>query len=301
MKMIEINELWKKFSRFDALRGLSVHVDEGSACMLIGANGSGKTTTIKTLTNLIEPDRGSVSVMGVSSRQLAAADYAKIGYVAENQELPERLTVGQFLAYLRPFYPSWDKELETEILGQAPLPMRRRIGALSHGMRVKLALICALSFRPRLLVFDEPFSGLDPLARDEFMDILLRHLGQTTLLMSSHELDEVEAVATHVAFIDRGRLLFQESMADLSARVREVHVSNEGDAVLPPRLPPEWLDVKVLSGAISFIETKFDEVGLESKICAALGAARRIVAVRPVQLRSIFAAIARSIRHEALI
>ena len=119
--------------------------------------------------------------------------------------------------------------------------------------------------------------------------------------MSSHELDEVEAVATHVAFIDRGRLLFQESMADLSARVREVHVSNEGDAVLPPRLPPEWLDVKVLSGAISFIETKFDEVGLESKICAALGAARRIVAVRPVQLRSIFAAIARSIRHEALI
>jgi ABC-2 type transport system ATP-binding protein len=166
-------------------------------------------------------------------------------------------------------------------------------------MRAKLALICALSFHPKLLVCDEPFSGLDPLARDEFMEILLGHRGETTLLMSSHELGEIEAMATDVGFIDRGRLLFQESMAGLAARVREVSVSKEGEPVLPPQLPPEWLNVKVTDRAVSFIETRFDEAGFESKIAAALSPVRKIE-VRPVGLRSIFTTIARSVRNEAV-
>lgn len=269
--MIEITGLWKKFGRSNAVRGLSLTVPAGSAFALIGANGAGKTTTIKTLMNLIEPDRGSVMVMGMDSRRLTAVDYTRIRYVSENQELPERLTVGQFLAYLRPFYPSWDIGLEATILDQTQLPIRRRIRDLSHGMRAKLALICALSFHPKLLVCDEPFSGLDPLARDEFMQILLGHRGEMTLLMSSHELGEIEAMATDVGFIDRGQLLFQESMAGLAARVREVSVSREGEPVLPPQLPPEWLNVKVTDGAASFIETRFDAARLESKIAAALG------------------------------
>lgn len=297
--MIEITGLWKRFGRFDAVQGLTLTVPAGSAFALIGANGAGKTTTIKTLMNLIQPDHGSATVMGVDSRQLSATDYAKMGYVSENQELPERLTVGQFLAYLRPFYPSWDRLLENTILDQARLPIRRRIRDLSHGMRVKLALICALSFRPKLLVCDEPFSGLDPLARDEFMEILLGHRGKTTLLMSSHELGEIEGVATHVGFIDRGCLLFQERMADLATRVREVNVSTEGETVLPRQLPVEWLNVKVAGSAVSFIETRFAEAGFESKVAAALGPVCRIE-VRPVGLRSIFTTIARSVRHEAV-
>jgi len=102
--MIEITGLWKRFGRFDAIQGLSLGIPGGSAFALIGANRAGKTTMIKTLMNLIQPDRGSAIVMGTDSRQLSAADYAKIGYVSENQELPERLMAGQFLAYLRPFY-----------------------------------------------------------------------------------------------------------------------------------------------------------------------------------------------------
>jgi ABC-2 type transport system ATP-binding protein len=296
--MIEIEGLWKKFGRFDAVRGLSLKVPAGSAFALIGANGAGKTTTIKTLMNIIEPSRGAATVMGVDSRKLGPREYALIGYVSENQQLPEGLTVSQFLAYLRPFYPTWDQELEGAILGQAQLPPGRRIRDLSHGMRAKLALICALAFRPRLLVLDEPFSGLDPLVRDEFMEVLLGQVGETTLLISSHELGEIEGVATHVGFIDRGRLLFQESMEDLTARVREVHVTLEGDAVLPPSLPPEWLDVKAAGSVVSFIETRFDEARLRSKVEAVLGAVRRID-VRPVELRAIFTTIARSIRKEA--
>jgi ABC-2 type transport system ATP-binding protein len=296
--MIEVDGLWKKFGRFDAVRGLSLSVPEGSAFALVGANGAGKTTTIKTLMNIIEPNRGAVRVMGKDSRDLRAPDYARIGYVSENQELPERLTVGQFLAYLRPFYPGWDLALEAAILGQAQLPRDRRIRDLSHGMRAKLALTCALSFRPQLLVLDEPFSGLDPLVRDEFMEVLLGQGGETTMLISSHELAEIEGVATHIGFIDRGQLLFQESMDDLSARVREVHVTLPGDAVLPAQLPPEWLGARASGSVISFFETRFDEAVLPAKIATAFGPPVR-TDVRAVELRTIFTTIARSTRGEA--
>ena len=297
--MIEIDGLSKTFGRFDAVRELSLSVPDGSAFALVGANGAGKTTTIKTLMNIIQPNRGSVRVMGVDSRRLGPPDYARIGYVSENQELPERLTVAQFLAYLRPFYPSWDRELEKALLGQSQLPPDRRIRNLSHGMRAKLALVSALAFRPRLLVLDEPFSGLDPLVRDEFMEVLLGQAGDVTLLISSHELAEIEGVATHIGFIDRGRLLFQESMEDLGARVREVHVTLEGDAAMPAAPPAEWLNLKAAGSVVSFVDTRFEnEARLRAQITAVFGPVRRID-VRPIELRSIFTTIARSLRKEA--
>jgi ABC-2 type transport system ATP-binding protein len=161
--------LWKKFGRHDALQGLSFSVPEGSAYALIGANGAGKTTTIKVLMNILEATRGSATVLGVDSRKISHRELNQIGYVSENQDMPEALTVAEFLDYLRPFYTRWDPSLEVSIRRQLRLPPERRIGDLSHGMRMKMALACALPFRPKLLILDEPFSGLDPLVRDEFM------------------------------------------------------------------------------------------------------------------------------------
>jgi len=296
--MIEIEGLWKRFGRFDAVRGLDLSVPEGAAFALIGPNGAGKTTTIKTAMNILEPDRGRVEVMGVDSRRLKASDYARIGYVSENQDLPDGLTVAQFLAYLRPFYPTWDTALEAEILGESHLPPERKIRDLSHGMRMKLALAGALAFRPKLLILDEPFSGLDPLVRDEFMELLLGQVGDATLLISSHELGEIEGVATHIGFIDQGRLLFQEPHEDLRARVREVRVTLEGDAAVPVAPPAEWLNFKVAGSVASFVDTRFDETRLRSQAAALLGPARHID-IRPVELRTIFTTIARSIREEA--
>jgi len=99
--MIDVSNLWKKFGTHDALRGLSFHVPEGSAFALIGANGAGKTTTIKVLMNIIEPTRGSVSVMGVDSKKLSPREFRRIGYVSENQDMPGKMTVAEYLAYLR--------------------------------------------------------------------------------------------------------------------------------------------------------------------------------------------------------
>ena len=133
---------------------------QGSAYALIGANGAGKTTTIRILMNILEAGRGNATVLGVDSRRISPRELAQIGYVSENQDMPARLTVAEYLDYLRPFYPERDTALEASILAQLRLPARCKIGDLSHGMRMKMALACALPFRPKLLVLDEPFSGL---------------------------------------------------------------------------------------------------------------------------------------------
>ena len=296
--MIRVGNLWKKFGRFDALRGLSFDVPDGSAFALIGANGAGKTTTIKVLMNIIEPTRGSAMLLGVDSRKVSPRELAQIGYVSENQDMPSRLTVGEYVAYLRPFYPAWDRELEASIARQLRLPLERKIGDLSHGMRMKMALMCALPFRPKLLILDEPFSGLDPLVRDEFMEGLLEQAGEMTILISSHELGEIDGVATHVAFLDEGKVLFQESMSDLTGRFREVHVTLEVEAAKPAPSPKEWMQIRAIGNVLTFVDTRFDEDGLNERIRSRIAGVRGIDA-QPMALRSIFTTMARAARDGA--
>src|ERR1700733_3841002 len=176
--IVRLENIWKTYGRFDALKGLSFSVPEGSVFALFGANGAGKTTTIKMLMNLIAPTKGSATMLGVNTRALSPKELAQIGYVSENQDMPGRMTVAAYINYLRPFYPNWDRTLEADLLRMLRLPPERRIKDLSHGMRLKMALACALPYRPKLLVLDEPLSGLDPLVRDEFMEALLLQAGE---------------------------------------------------------------------------------------------------------------------------
>jgi ABC-2 type transport system ATP-binding protein len=296
--MIRVENLWKKFGRFDALRGLSFEVPQGSAFAMIGANGAGKTTTIKVLMNIIEPTRGSATILGVDSRKVSPRELAQIGYVSENQDMPPRLTVGEYVAYLRPFYSTWDRELESSIARQLRLPLERKIGDLSHGMRMKMALMCALPYRPKLLILDEPFSGLDPLVRDEFMEGLLGQAGEMTILISSHELGEIDGVATHVAFLDEGKLLFQESMSELIGRFREVHVTLEVEGAEPRQAPKEWMQMRALGNVLTFVDTRFDENGLGERVRSRIHGVRGID-VQPMPLRSIFTTLARAARDGA--
>lgn len=190
------------------------------ATTTLGASGAGKTTVIKVLLNYLAATRGGATVLGVNSKRLSLSVLQRIGYVSENQAMPQRLRVGAFFDYLRPCYPCWDGALEQELRGQLRLPAQRRIGELSHGMRLKMALACALPYRPALLIMDEPLSGLDALARDELIAGFLRDTGHMSILVSSHELDEVERFATHVAFLHEGRLLFQGAVAALREHAR---------------------------------------------------------------------------------
>jgi ABC-2 type transport system ATP-binding protein len=297
--MVRADDVWKRFGNHDALRGLNLLVPEGGAYALIGANGAGKTTTIKVLMNILGPSRGAATVMGVDTRRMSPAILAQIGYVSENQALPTRVRVGDYLDYLRPFYPSWDRALETSIRTRLQLPVERKIGELSHGMRIKVSLACALPYRPKLLILDEPFSGLDPLVREEFMEGLLLDAGDTTMLISSHELGEIENIATHVGFLDAGKMLLEESMSDLNARLREVRVTLERPAAVPEHLPKEWLRPHAFGNVLSFVDTRYSEADLGERLRSLLGPVRQIDA-QPMPLRSVFTTLARAARDGAV-
>jgi ABC-2 type transport system ATP-binding protein len=293
--IIRTESLNKTFRKQAAVRDLSLSVPEGSVYALIGANGAGKTTTIKTVLNILMPTSGCAEVLGVDSRRLSPREYARIGYVSESQELPGRMSVRAYLDYLRPFYPDWDGLLEGELIAEFQLPLNARIRDLSHGTRMKMNFTCALSYRPELLVLDEPFGGLDALVRDELMHRLLQQVQEMTVFVSSHELEEIEGSATYVGYIEEGRLIFQEPMESLSARVRSVRVTL-ADSATPLAAPPSsWIDIEASGSVLSFIDLNYSAAALSAALNTKVAGIREVL-VEPVGLRSIFTALARSSR-----
>ncbi|MGA2880181.1 MAG: ABC transporter ATP-binding protein [Bryobacteraceae bacterium] len=287
-------DIVKRFRSVPVLDGLNLSVPQGSVFGLAGPNGAGKTTTIKILMNILRPSSGHVQVLGTDSRALGSLELAHIGYVSENQELPEWMTVEYLLAYLRPFYPTWDDARAAQLIRQFDLPLGRQLRHLSRGMRMKAALASALAYRPKLLIMDEPFSGLDPLVREDLIDGLIESAGETTILLSSHDLGEIESFASHIGYLDRGRLQFSEEMTSLTARFREVEVVVDSPPLLPldRPWPAHWLRPETAPALVRFVETHFDAERTAGEIRCLFGDVRNISA-HPMPLRAIFVTLAR--------
>jgi len=194
---IETFDLARHFGTTEAVNGLDLVVPQGSVFALIGPNGAGKTTTLKMLMNLVRPSSGRADVLGVDSERLGPREFQRIGYVSENQDLPDWMTPRELCGFCRPLYRTWDGELQATLERDLDLDMRQPIRRLSRGTRMKAALLASLAFRPELVVLDEPFSGLDPLVRDELTRGLLEASGprEWTVLLSSHDIEEVERPA----------------------------------------------------------------------------------------------------------
>ena len=284
--IIETRGLSKKFGRFEAIEDLNLRVPEGSVFALIGPNGAGKTTTIRLLMNILRADDGESSVLGTPSHRLAPKDFEHIGYVSESQKLQEGLSLAHYFEYLRSLYPAWDRTLEKQLCDQFELPPSRKIKHLSHGMRIKTLLVGALAYRPKLLVLDEPLSGLDTLVRDEVVNGLLQQAAETTILISSHELAEIESFTTHVAFMQNGRLLLQEAIETLQSRFREVHVTLSAVKELPQPLPAGWLLPAIEGHRMRFIASHYqDDASLYQELAKHFGAVK--METEPLALRAI--------------
>jgi ABC-2 type transport system ATP-binding protein len=292
---IHTDQLTRKFGRIHALNGLNLDVPPGAVYALVGPNGAGKTTAIKILMNIYAPTTGRAEVLGIPSTEIAGAAFTSIGYVSENQQLPEWMRVGQFLDYLRFFYPSWDAALEKELIRQFDLPLDRKLRHLSRGMRMKAALAAALAFHPKLIVLDEPFTGLDPLVRDELIESLLDRAEESTIFISSHDLAEIESFASHVGYLENGRLRFSEELSSLVARFREVEVTLDVPASVPAGAPTTWLRPSSSASVVRFVESRFDPNRTVAEIRRLFGEARDTT-FTPMSLRSIFLAMARGER-----
>lgn len=293
--IIEVNQLSRSFGKKDAVKGLNLVVPEGTVFAFLGPNGAGKTTTIKTIMNIIEPSSGTAKVFGKDSRQLQPADFASIGYISENQKMPEWMTVQQLLDYCKPFYPTWDDDFVAKLQAQFKLPLNEKIKSLSRGMKVKAALLSSLAYRPRLLVLDEPFSGLDPLVRDEFIRGVLEitEREQWTIFISSHDIDEVERLADWVGIIAGGELKVSESITNLQERFRIVHVVTENTGPLPSKLPKQWLTAKKEGHTVTFVDSNFKEDEIEHLLQGSFPDKNQIE-VQPMSLRDIFLTLAKT-------
>jgi len=294
--VIEINDMSCRFGKVEAVKQLSLAVPSGAIYAFLGANGAGKTTTIKTLLNLLQPTSGSARVLGIDSTWLGPTELAKIGYVSENQQLPERLTVKQLIAYCKALYPTWDDDLCKRLEERFALPNDRPIQTFSRGMKTKAALLVSLAYRPELLFMDEPFTGLDPLVRDEVVQGMLELSEQEnwTAFISSHDIGEVERLADYVGMIDYGSLTLSESSDNLRTRFRRVDaIFNEAP---PPALFKDLHLLEMSGASVRWIESDFtndDALGARIRLqmpdCKAWNAS-------PLPLRDIFVSLTRARR-----
>jgi ABC-2 type transport system ATP-binding protein len=291
---IETHDLTRRFGRTEAVHALTLQVPTGSVFALLGPNGAGKTTTLKLLMNLLRPTSGTATVLGTDTRRLEARQFERIGYVSENQRLPDWLTPRELFDYCRPLYPTWDDELRRRLESDLALGSNARLRTLSRGTRMKASLLASLAYRPELIVLDEPFTGLDPVVRDELIRGLLEVSADRppTILISSHDIDEVERLADWVGFLRDGRFQFAEPVASLLGRFRLVEVVATGDS--PPALPadPHWLPHGTAGRTLRFVDTRHDAPDAAARVAAAFPGCE--IRESPLPLRDIFVILARA-------
>jgi len=214
------------FSGCDALQGVDLEVPVGSVFALLGENGAGKTTLIRILTGFLKPSSGDCRVCGLDPASDALEIRRRVGYVSDAPALYDWMRVDEIGWFASSFYDESFLERYRELVARYELPATRKLRHLSKGQRAKVALALAVAPDPELLILDEPTSGLDPLVRREFLESMVdRAAAGRTVLLSSHQISEVERVADRVAILRGGRVQLVEGLAELKETASEVTIT----------------------------------------------------------------------------
>lgn len=236
--VIETTNLTKRFGKKYAVQQLNLHVPRGSVFAFLGRNGAGKTTTIRLLMNLLEKSSGSATILGLDCARKDFALRAHVGYVAQNEDMYDWMTVEEMIWFCKGFYQTWNSALVDEMLNKLQLPRKAKIRSLSRGMQTQLALILALAFQPELLILDEPTAGLDVVVRREFMESIIGMIQEEgrTIFYSSHLIHEVERLADWVGIIDNGHLVICAPIDEVKQSIKRV-LTHFPTGVDPLQLP----------------------------------------------------------------
>lgn len=226
------------------LDGVTFSVAPGDVVGLLGRNGAGKTTLIRIAMGMLFPHGGLVRVFGLSPTGEPVAVKKRVGYVAEDQVLPARLTIAELIGFSRYLFPHWNEGLERQLLDRFGLSTGSKIRQLSKGEARQVALLCAVCHRPELLILDEPAGGLDPAARREFLETSIQLLNRegTAILFSSHHMTDVERIGGRMVLLDGGKVRLDR---DLDGLREDVSM-----AILPRAWVPDVTDIQKLRGCL---------------------------------------------------
>ncbi len=215
--IVEVNDLSRSFGGKTALDGVAFRATAGQVHGLVGASGAGKTTLLKHLLGLLRATTGSVRIFGLDPVRDPVGVLRRVGYLSEERELPEWMSVEELMRYTQAFHPTWDAPYARELLDTFALDPARKVRELSKGMRAQAGLIVAVAHRPELLVLDEPSSGLDVVVRRDILDAIVRTVVDDgrTVIFSSHLLDEVERMSDHVTLMHQGRVALTGVLDDV--------------------------------------------------------------------------------------
>jgi ABC-2 type transport system ATP-binding protein len=270
--------------RYFSLDDVHLTVPDGQIMGFIGPNGAGKSTTIRILLGLVHQDRGEVRVCGRAIPAAQAAAKWEIGFASEDMRLYEGATLDWHMRFIRSIYPGWNEDYAATLLKRFDLRREQAIKGLSHGQRVKATLLLVLARRPRLLVLDEPTTGLDPVARHE----VLRELSEVmqddhrSVLFSSHNTHDIEQICDQITFIDRGRILECRDKETFLERWRRLRIELPAGIDLPAL--PGIIETKQSGRIAVAITNAFDEGLARAYETAGL----RVHAVEPMTLEEIF-------------
>ena len=236
--MIEVKDVVKTFDGFRALDGVTMTVPRGAVYGLVGPNGAGKSTLIRHLTGIYRPDSGVIDIDGQPVYENPAVK-ARIAYIPDDVFYFPQATIPDMMRYYRGIYPKFDAERYQKLGEVFQLDPKRQIRRLSKGMQKQSAFWLALCCQPQVLVLDEPVDGLDPVMRRQVWSLLLGDVAErgTTVLVSSHNLRELEDVCDHVGILNHGKVLLERSLSDLQDNTVKLQVAYQG--VTEPPLPAE--------------------------------------------------------------
>lgn len=228
---VQCEGITKQHSHF-CLQNINLSVEQGTVMGLVGPNGAGKSTILRIIMGLQKPDSGSLKVLGHSMPHDQVAAKRDIGFIAEDMRLYESETIEFHMDFVKSIFDSWDQDYATALLKRFDLNKGQKIKGLSHGQRVKATLMLALARRPKLLVFDEPTTGLDPAVRKEVLDEMMDSLQDETrsILFSSHNTLDIEQISDYITFIYDGRIIEsqdKESFLDSWRRIRLTNIDNK--------------------------------------------------------------------------
>ena len=243
--VIDVSGVTRRFGPTTALDAVTFSLPRGAVYGLVGANGAGKTTLIKHILGLLQAQSGTVRVFGLDPVADPVGVLSRIGYLSEENDLPGWMRVDELIRYSRAFYPAWDDAYAEELRQTFALDHAAKITTLSKGQKARAGLLIALSYRPELLVLDEPSSGLDPIVRRDILGAVMRTIADEgrTVLFSSHLLEEVEEVADHVTMISDGRIVLSAPLAAIKESHRvgdrvpsldEIFVARVGTSAAAP-------------------------------------------------------------------